>query len=297
MLAVDEAAICSWCAMSSSSWQQDQLVPERIVAETPAIAWDRLQVLSFQEIGSTNEEALRRARQGAPGGTIVVAESQTQGRGRKGRRWISPPGSGLYFSLILRPEQPLSHWPLLTQVASVALARTLQALPQEALIAHPLDLELKWPNDVLISGRKTAGILLETAGAGGILSAAVMGVGINVSKVELPVDLRDQVTSVSEAAGVLVSRRHLLVRFLYHFQLGYKLFEQGEHEAILDQWKSLSRMWKDTPVWILEDERRRPAVTRGLSATGALIVETADGAEETLLAGDVSIRRSAREER
>ncbi len=283
--------------MSCPTWEQDQLIPERILEETPATAWDRLQILSFQEIGSTNEEALRRARLGAPAGTIVIAECQTQGRGRKGRRWISPPASGLYFSVLLRPDQPLGHWPLLTHVASVALARTLRALPVEELIPHPLDIELKWPNDVLIAGRKTAGILLETAGKGAIVSAAVVGIGINVGEVDLPADLRDRVTSVSEAAGVLVPRRRLLVRFLCHFQVGYELFEQGNHAEILEQWKSFSRMWKDTPVWILEDEGRRPAVTRGLNANGALLVETADGAEETLLAGDVSIRRSAREER
>ena len=284
-------------AMSSSTWEQDQLDPEKIAGETPATAWDRLQILSFQEIGSTNEEALRRARLGAPAGTVVVAESQTQGRGRKGRSWISPPGPGLYFSVLLRPFQPVGDWPLLTHVASAALVRTLRALPEEALIPQPLDLELKWPNDVLISGKKTAGILLETGGTGAIVSAAVVGIGINVGQFALPVELRNRVTSVSEAAGVLVPRRHLLVRFLCHFQAGYMLFERGDYAGILDQWKSFSHMWRDTPVWILEDESRRAAVTRGLTASGALIVETDDGREETLLAGDVSIRRSSREER
>jgi BirA family biotin operon repressor/biotin-[acetyl-CoA-carboxylase] ligase len=276
---------------------RDGLVADRIVDETPAIAWDRLNVFCCREIASTNDEALQRARLGAASGTLIVAECQTQGRGRKGRRWISPAGAGLYFSLVLRPQQPLGNWPLLTHVASLALARTLQALPEEGIIPQPLDLELKWPNDVLISGKKTAGILLETGGAGGGITAAIVGVGINVGKVELPVELQDQVTSVGEAAGVVVPRRHILVRFLYHFQLGYDLFLRGQNTAILDQWKSFSRMWKDTPIWIAEDERCRPAVTRGLSETGALIVQTPDGAEETILAGDVSIRRWSREER
>lgn len=276
--------------MATSNWPPDQLDPQSIIAETPAIAWPALQVLSFDKIGSTNEEALQRARLGAPAGTLIVAESQTQGRGRKNRPWISPPGSGLYFSFVLRPGRPQNQWPLLTLVASVALAKTLCELPKDGLIPRALDLELKWPNDVLISGRKTAGILLETAGVGGAWSAAVVGVGINVGKSELPAVLRDQVTSVSAAAGVLVPRRPLLVRFLYHFQIGFRLFEQADDAGILEQWKSFSRMWMDTPVWIVEDERRRAAVTRGLSPTGALLVETADGTTETLIAGDVSIR-------
>ncbi len=276
--------------MTAANWHYDLLDTESITRETPAVVWDRLHVLTFQKIDSTNEEALRRARQGAPGGTVIVAESQTRGRGRKGRAWISPPGSGLYFSFVHRSSQPLSQWPLLTHVAAVALARTIQELSDDGMVPRALDLELKWPNDVLISGRKTAGILLETAGGAGALPAAIVGVGVNVGTVDLPAELRDQVTSISEAAGVLVPRRHLLVRFLYHFQVGVQFFEQGNHAAILDQWKSFSRMWFDTPIWIVEDERRRPAVTRGLSPVGALIVETADGAMETLLAGDISIR-------
>ncbi len=275
--------------MTAANWHHDRLDPESITRETPAVAWDGLHVLAFQEIDSTNEEALRQARLGAPGGTVVVAESQTRGRGRKGRAWISPPGSGLYFSFIHRSSQPLSQWPLLTHVAAVALARTIQGLPDEGMIPRALDLELKWPNDVLISGRKTAGILLETAGGAGS-PAAIVGVGVNVGTVDLPADLRDQVISVSKAAGVLVPRRHLLVRFLYHFQVGVQLFERGNHAAILDQWKSFSRMWCDTPIWIVEDKGRRPAVTRGLSPVGALIVETASGETETLIAGDISIR-------
>jgi BirA family transcriptional regulator, biotin operon repressor / biotin---[acetyl-CoA-carboxylase] ligase len=276
---------------------RDELVADRIKDETPAIAWDTLDVSCYREIASTNDEALQCARLGAMHGTLIVAESQTQGRGRKGRRWISPAGPGLYFSLVLLPRQPLENWPLLTHVASIALARTLQRLPEEGIIARPLDLELKWPNDVLISGKKAAGILLETGGAGGRITAAIVGVGVNVGKVELPAELEDQVTSIGAAAGVAVPRRHILVRFLYHFQLGYDLFSRGQTAAILDEWKSFSRMWTDTPVWIAEDERSRPAVTRGLSKTGALIVQTPDGAEETILAGDVSIRRRYQEER
>jgi BirA family biotin operon repressor/biotin-[acetyl-CoA-carboxylase] ligase len=275
----------------------DELVADRIVDETPAVVWNSLNVFCYREIASTNDEALQRARLGAESGTLIVSECQTRGRGRKGRRWISPAGSGIYFSLVLLPRRPLGDWPLLTHVASVALARTLQALPEEGIIPQPLDLELKWPNDVLLSGKKTAGILLETGGAGGTITAAIVGVGVNVGKVELPIDLQDQVTSVGEAAGVLVPRRHILVRFLYHFQLGYDLFLRGQDAAILDQWKSFSRMWTNTPVWITEDGRSRPAVTRGLSETGGLIVQWPDGTEETILAGDISIRRWSRGER
>jgi BirA family biotin operon repressor/biotin-[acetyl-CoA-carboxylase] ligase len=159
-----------------------------------------------------------------------------------------------------------------------------------------LDLELKWPNDVLLSGKKAAGILLETAGMGGTISAVVVGVGINVYPVQFPGDLSDQATSISEAAGVQVPRRHLLVRFLYHFQSEYDLFQRGEHAAILRQWKSFSHMWKDTPVWIMGNDGARPGVTAGLTESGALLVRGPDGSETEILAGDVSIRHAGREE-
>jgi BirA family transcriptional regulator, biotin operon repressor / biotin---[acetyl-CoA-carboxylase] ligase len=281
--------------MVSSTWEPDLLDPAKIIEETPATAWDRLRVMLFDEIGSTNEEALRCARRDAPAGTLVVAECQTRGRGRMGRHWISPRGAGLYFSLVLRPEPAISAWPLLTHVAACALADTIRGLAEQGLIPHPLDVELKWPNDVLIAGRKVAGILLETNGTGVGNCAAILGVGVNVNRIDLPEDLSGKVSSLGEAAGVLVPRRTLLVSFLCHFQTGYELFRRGDHTGILDRWKGLSRMWKDTPVWIVEDGRRRGAVTRGLSSCGALIVETPDGREETVLAGDVSIRRPGQE--
>jgi BirA family biotin operon repressor/biotin-[acetyl-CoA-carboxylase] ligase len=279
------------------SWDRDCLIPSWIVKETPSLAWDKLLVEGFLETESTNAEALQRARRGALDGTLVYAESQTAGRGRNGRRWISPAGAGLYFSLVLRPEQPVRRWALLTYAASVALARTLRELSDEGLVPHPLDLELKWPNDVLLNGKKAAGILLETTGMGGTISAVVVGVGINVNPGPLPGDLSNLATSISEAAGVLVPRRHLLVRFLYHFQLVYDLFQRGEHAAILDQWKSFSHMWQDTPVWIMENDRARPGITAGLTESGALLVREPDGFEAEILAGDISIRRAGREER
>src|SRR5512140_1024157 len=97
--------------------QEDSLDPAWISRETPAISWPRLNVVHLAETASTNDEALHLARHGAPAGTLVIAETQTAGRGRKGRRWISPPGSGLYFSLIMRPVQPAHRWILLTHLA------------------------------------------------------------------------------------------------------------------------------------------------------------------------------------
>jgi BirA family biotin operon repressor/biotin-[acetyl-CoA-carboxylase] ligase len=152
-------------------------------------------------------------------------------------------------------------------------------------------LDLKWPNDVLLSGKKTAGILLETVVAQDGSRAAVVGIGINVKLGSVPEELRDRATCVSQEAGTGIPRRRLLVRFLYYFQLFYCCFERGEHGELLSRWMERSSMWNGAPIWIDDGGRPRSAVTCGLTELGALRIRNDDGTEETLLAGDVSVRR------
>ena len=266
----------------------DILIPALIDNETPRISWDQLFVAGYFEIGSTNDEALQRS-QGAPHGLLVYTERQTAGRGRKGRRWESSDRGSLCFTLLVRPRQPLRCWPLLTHAASVALVQTLREF--SSTLRSPLRVDIKWPNDVLLSGKKVAGILLETSQGHLSAPAAVIGVGVNVESHCLSEELRETATSVSAEAGIPVPRRRLLVRFLYHFQLVYNLFEDGRGDRILDEWKSCSSMWDGVPVWILEGNQSRPGVTCGLSEIGALKIRTPNGSEDTLMAGDVSLRR------
>ena len=134
-----------------------------------------LRILSFASIDSTNEEIRRRAKTGAPEGTAVMAESQTAGRGRRGRVWVSPPGN-LYCSLLLRPQCAPKDAGNLSFAAALAVAEAL--LP---LLPEGIDLRFKWPNDVLLDGKKVAGILIESEVEGGSLSFAVVGAGINVA--------------------------------------------------------------------------------------------------------------------
>jgi BirA family transcriptional regulator, biotin operon repressor / biotin---[acetyl-CoA-carboxylase] ligase len=277
-------------------FDRDQLVPYWIQQETPAIAWDWLQVNGFLTIKSTNNEALAMARQGAPGGTLVYAEEQTAGKGRNGRVWISPAKTGLYFTLLLRPSQPRKYWPLLTHAASVALGEALRDLSEQGIIPHPLDIDIKWPNDVLLSGKKCAGILIETTPSDGALSdignhAAVVGVGVNVHPGSVPESLAADAACLDDMAQAFVPRRLLLVRFLHHIQHSLLLFERGEHAELLERWKSMSSMWNGARIWIADGGVRRRAVTCGLNEIGALLVRAEDGSCETLLAGDVSVRR------
>jgi BirA family biotin operon repressor/biotin-[acetyl-CoA-carboxylase] ligase len=277
----------------SLEFDQDQMVPYWIQKETPAIAWEALRVNAFLSVASTNIEALELARAGAPGGTLVVAEEQTAGRGRKGRPWVSVAGKSLSFSIVLRPKQPLKSWPLLTHAASVALVETIKRLHTLKVIPHALDVDLKWPNDVLVSGRKCAGILLETV-TDGSCSAAVVGLGINIRKGSVPESLQSTAVSIEEMADARVPRRQVLVNFLRIFQECYSLFENGNHRGLLERWKGHSSMWEGVPVWITEGRVRRSATTCGLNEVGALMVKTSDGNVEAVLAADVSVDRIAK---
>jgi BirA family biotin operon repressor/biotin-[acetyl-CoA-carboxylase] ligase len=270
-------------------WNPDTMVPVWIEQETPAIAWDRLRVVGLLQTDSTNDEALRYFRNGAGQGLVVYAETQTAGKGRLGRSWFSPRRSGVYLSLVVQPRRPVAEWPILALAASVALAWTIKELPAELGI-NALPLDLKWPNDVLISGKKAAGFLLEVVSPSDRPAAAVIGCGFNVASGAFPADLAESATALELEAGVPVPRRKLVTRFLRHFQKCFRLFERGEQSRIVEIWKGLSSMWDGVPIWIVEGDKRRAAVTCGLSNDGALLIKTESGEEETLLAGDVSVR-------
>jgi BirA family biotin operon repressor/biotin-[acetyl-CoA-carboxylase] ligase len=275
----------------SLQFDYDQMVPYWIQKETPAIAWDALRVNAFLSIDSTNIAAFEMAQAGAPGGTLVVAEEQTAGRGRKGRTWISVAGKSLSFSIVLRPTQPLKSWPLLTHVASVALVETVKDLHTLKVIPHALDVDLKWPNDVLISGRKCAGILLEIVTEGSS-PAAVVGLGINIRQGSVPEPLQSTAVCIDEMADAEVPRRRFLVNYLRKFQECYLMFEDGGQRKLLERWKGHSSMWDGAPVWITEGDTRRRAITCGLNDVGALMVKTPEGKMETVLAADVSVDRA-----
>ncbi len=276
-------------------FDQDQLVPLWIRHETPAIAWDALRVHGFLRIGSTNDEALNQVRRGgAPDGTLIYAEEQTAGKGRRDRRWLSPPGAGLCFTLVLRPkQQPMKRWAILTFAASISLFEALKELSDRKVVPKPFVLDLKWPNDLLLSGKKCAGILCEMLSAENGNDAIVIGVGVNVRQESIPKSLEGEAVCLDAVARVSVPRRQLLVSFLSHFQRWYLIFEQGKQSELLERWKCCSSMWNGVKIHIIDGDTRRTAITCGLSEDGALIVRTSEGSVERILAGDISVRRFA----
>lgn len=187
-----------------------------------------------QEIDSTNMQAKQMAAQGEPEGTVVVAASQQSGRGRMGREWISPPGSGIYTSFILRPQIPPTEAPGITLMTAVAVTEALMTVCDAPF-------RIKWPNDILVNGKKIAGILTEISTEMDSVDYIVVGIGINVNTriSTFPKPLRNRVTSLYAESGEPFPMVTLLQRLLQKFETWYLLFQQDGFTQIRDRWKSL----------------------------------------------------------
>jgi BirA family transcriptional regulator, biotin operon repressor / biotin---[acetyl-CoA-carboxylase] ligase len=250
----------------------------------------------FAQIGSTNDEAARWAAEGAPEGAWVVADEQTAGRGRRGRSWSSPPGAGLYVSVVFRPDPATPSMSLLTIMAGVA---TVDAIRR--VTGAPVT--LKWPNDVIIdardlgdprsdeadsppSWRKVAGILAEATTSGNALQFVVVGIGINVRSADWPPDVARRATSLEAVTGGIVDRDVLLGELIDALAAERRRLLAGERARLLDEWRRLApssegrRVAWDTP------SGRRSAVSAGIDADGALLVQTSDG-RERIVAGEL----------
>jgi BirA family biotin operon repressor/biotin-[acetyl-CoA-carboxylase] ligase len=232
---------------------------------------------AFDRIDSTNEEALRRARTGAPEGTIVWAREQTGGRGRRGRAWSSPPGN-LYTSALLRPAVPPAQAAQLGFLASVALAEAIQSVLPPAR-----RLRCKWPNDLLIDGAKTVGILLEAEGAGPTVDAVVLGMGINIAS--HPANTPYRATSL-HAAGSDVSVEQMLEILAGRLLAWYLLWKQEGFAPVRQRWLDFAE-GLGKPIEVRLEGATLTGRFAALDAGGALDLELADGRHRLVTAGDV----------
>ena len=258
----------------------DKLSPDQIAAGL-ATQWLGRKIVYHESIGSTNDEAHRLAVAGTPEGTLVIAEEQTAGRGRLQRRWVAPPGQALLFSLIFYPTFPPRDAYQVTMLSSVACL-------QGVLACTGLRLALKWPNDLLLDGRKVAGILSEV-GQAGERTFLVVGVGLNVNVDLAPwPELREQATSLSEALGRPVARIPLLQEMLRRIEAGYDRLRAGH--APYDEWvANLATLGRQVRVTTAEGILEGRAV--GVDPDGALRLELPGGTSRRILVGDVESLR------
>jgi len=238
------------------------------------------------EVGSTNDVAMVAGQAGTPEGLVVLADRQTAGRGRRGRSWASAAGVGLYTSILLRPDLLPDRVPLLTLVAGLGVAEAIEEVTGFAA-------RLKWPNDVLMDGRKVAGILAETAFTDTRISHVVVGIGINVNhgRQDLPEALFPEATSLYLATGRLTSRGQLAAAVYNSLERWYGLFCRKRFDEILASGRARSASLGHA-VEILAEEGTWQGVAMDLDSDGALLVRAEDGGLRRVIASDVSIRQA-----
>jgi BirA family biotin operon repressor/biotin-[acetyl-CoA-carboxylase] ligase len=242
-------------------------------------------ILRFDSVDSTNLEAMRQAKAGAPEGLGIVASEQTSGRGRLDRSWQSPKDAGLYFSLILRPQLEMSLWPLITLMAALAVADALRK-------ACNLRTDIKWPNDICVNGRKLCGILVETIETESD-AAAIVGIGINLKADSLPAELLTAATSVEEVSGRAPDRELVLQELARAITERYDfLYSPQGPEHTIREWCANSSYAFDRRVGVTLLHDKFEGTTRGLESDGALRVETNDGKIRIVRAGDVTALRA-----
>lgn len=284
--------------------------------------WLGQNMIYLEETDSTNEQVRLLACEGAANGTIVLADRQTAGRGRRGRNWESPAGKNLYFSLLLRPQLPVEKVSMLTLVMAHAVAVTVQGVLSDAEKTASLtgktenrtdartsmNLGIKWPNDIVIDGKKVCGILTELR-TEKIISLqlskqsvpalkqsqepdyyVIVGVGINVQKQDFFEELWDKATDLETVYGYKIDRNRLLAELMNVFEKHYEEFcKAGDLSGLREQYEELL-VNKGREVCVLEPAGEWKGVAEGITDTGELVVALADGSTKQVYAGEVSVR-------
>lgn len=244
--------------------------------------WAGRNAVLLKSTGSTNADAKRLAEEGAPHGTIVVTEQQTAGRGRRGRQWTSALGCNVYFTLVLRPSCAPDRACMLTLVMALAVAEAVRELGLSASI--------KWPNDVVLNGRKICGILTEMSAEPDYIHYVVIGTGVNVNQQEFPEEIKRVAGSLYLEKGEHIARAPLLARILELFEAYYALFDQrGDLSELMESYEALL-LNKDSNVRVLDPKGEYEGVARGITREGELLVERENGGMERVYAGEVSVR-------
>lgn len=237
----------------------------------------------FQETTSTNDVIEKLARDGVKEGAVVFAEAQTKGRGRLGRRWVSTKGAGLWFSVLLRPPLRTMAATRLTIGAATAAARAITR-------QTGLHTEVKWPNDLLLRGKKVAGILTEMSAELDTVKYLILGLGINVNQPEFPPEIRRLATSLNIEGGEPVNRAELAAALLRELDNDYHRICTGKFPELADEWESQCATIGRN-VTILVGTRKLQGRAEALDADGALLLRTQHGHLERIIGGDVTVEK------
>ena len=248
-----------------------------------ATNWLGKEIVYKEITKSTNSDVRRMAEDGADNGLLVVADSQTQGKGRRGRTWESPKGENLYFSMLLKPDFAPDKASMLTLVAAYSVARVIRE-------KTGLDAKIKWPNDIVVGKKKVCGLLTEMNMERDYIHHIVVGIGINVNAQKIPLEIQEMATSLKLEKGELVSRANLLSDILLQFEKDYLSFLAAEDlQPFVDEYNQML-VNKGSLVKVLDPKGEFSGIAGGIDKEGMLIVFKEDGQIEKVYAGEVSVR-------
>lgn len=256
------------------------------IASRLTTKWAGRNLYYFDETGSTNIDAKRFAEEGAGHGTVVVADMQTSGRGRRGRMWQSPSGSAIYMTILLKPDFLPDKASMLTLVMALSVAEAITEVTD-------LFAGIKWPNDIVLNKKKVCGILTEMNVEQDYIQYVVIGVGINVNNAtpeEFPEEIRQTATSLRIELGTLLSRAALIERVLFCFEKNYDTFVRKLDLSELMESYDKHLLNLDSEVKVLDPKGEFTGIARGINETGELLVEKENGETVQVYAGEVSVR-------
>jgi BirA family biotin operon repressor/biotin-[acetyl-CoA-carboxylase] ligase len=246
------------------------------------------QVYYFSEIDSTNDEAFELAAAGSPEGTVVIADSQTKGKGRLQRVWHSPSGSNIYTSIILRPNLEPDSAPQISILAGVAIAEIMDNFCAGMV-------NLKWPNDVLLKRKKVCGILAQMKTSASRVDFVILGIGINVNidYNQLPGDIKNTATSLAIETGHKISRQELIIGLYENLAKWYKKLMEGGFSAVKEKWLSMAPMIGKR-VQIMSGNEMISGKALGIDEQGSLLLLTAEDRRIKISAGDATILKETK---
>lgn len=262
---------------------QLESAPDRLLADDLLSRMEPLwlrDITVFEATASTNDLAMHRGLQGAQSPLAIFAETQSAGRGRFGRKWHSAPKEGVWFSLLLRPEIPFFQWPRLTSTAALATALAIESVTG-------LRPGIKWPNDVLVGGKKVSGLLVETGQHPDKGPFAVLGIGINANQSVFPEEIRDRATSLKLAVGHAVDRAALVTSLLEHLGRLLPQLETG-FDHILSQITERSTVLGQM-LQLHSGNSPLEGIAEALDEEGLLLLRLADGSLQRCSAGEVTL--------
>jgi BirA family biotin operon repressor/biotin-[acetyl-CoA-carboxylase] ligase len=255
------------------------------MCKTPKISHTSFgyKIYSYNSLSSTNGTIKQIAQETSEEHIVVIAETQSQGRGRRARKWVSPRG-GLWFSILLRPKIKPKEVAKLTFIISSTIAETLEK-------THNLTTEVKWPNDILVKGKKICGILTETSTLDTLLKYAVIGVGLNanIDLSAFPKSLQKDVTTLKHELDCEVDIQMLLQKILQDFERKYQRLLNGNYNSLLREWK-IHASFLGKPITVRSLEETFSCEALDVDQEGSLIVKMKDGEIRKVVAGDVTVR-------